>query len=57
MSVGQIDIAVVLDGKLVITISDDTFLILTLDQLLGLGIARHPITESLRNVFRSLEQK
>ena len=46
----QIDSAVLLDGKLVITLSDDTFLLLTLDQLLGLGVTRHRIPEDLKNV-------
>ena len=44
----RIDSAVLMDGKLVITLSDDTFFLLTLDQLLCLGVARHRIPEDLK---------
>ena len=34
---------VVVDGNVVITLMDDTYMVLTLDQLLRLGVTRHRI--------------
>ena len=47
---GKIASAVLFEGNLVITFSDDSFILLTLDQLLGLGATRHRIPEDLQRL-------
>ena len=44
---GRISSVVLQEGSLVITLSDQTFLILSLNQLLGLGVTRHQIPADL----------
>lgn len=44
---GRIASVILQEGNLVITLSDETFLVLTLNQLLNLGVTRHKIPDDL----------
>ncbi|MGI4758572.1 MAG: hypothetical protein ACRYGF_17190 [Janthinobacterium lividum] len=44
---GHINSVVLQEGSLVITLSDQSFLVLTLNQLLSLGVTRHQIPADL----------
>ena len=52
---GKIASAVLFEGNVVITLSDDSFILLTLDQLLSLGATRHRIPEGLRGASKPAE--